>query len=262
MDKQITPKMCPVCGVDTNYLYRITEKDDVSGDWYRCACGVIFLPEPDNKIDYDEKYHSLYTDDKVKKNAIHAARVYAPIIEELTYGRMMLDVGFASGYNMDYFENRGWLTWGIDVNVPKEKRPNLYKGDFLTYDFEPRINKEELEKHVGDGRLKKRTFDLIWMSHVLEHFDNPIEVLKKAKGLLSDTGVMYISTPDIDFINKTGLPSFPHWKCKEHRVLWSSRALKRELERLGFDVILIRRNFSSRFISWYDVQCICQKRYF
>jgi SAM-dependent methyltransferase len=258
----VQPKNCPICGVPTHYIYRIHEtKNDVLADWYRCQCGVVFQKEQPKHECYDTTYRVAY--ELAKESDIrgqYAAKIYTPIIEEATYGRMMLDVGFNTTYNLQFFEKRGWLVWGIDVNKDLEGKGNIYHGDFETYDFSPNIDKEKLKEL--EIKEVNRTFDLIWMSHVLEHFRDPIKALKKAYNLLSPTGIIYVAVPDIDFINKTGTAGFPHWKSREHYIMWTERALVRELENVGFNVILKHRNFSSRFSSWYDVQILAQKRYF
>lgn len=261
-DKKVYPHICPVCGVQTNYIYRIyEEKTKLTGDYFRCQCGVIFLDEfPDITGVYNEEYVDTYLGTDPAQQ-IHAARTYAPIIEELTLKRMMLDVGMAGHYNLKFFEDRGWVTYGIDVADALKAGGNIYRGNFENYDFEIRLT-DELKQMLGDLKPSKRTFDLIWMSHVLEHFQDPIQALKKAHDLLSETGVLYIATPDIDFINKTGVGGWPHWKSSEHYILWSEQALVRELERIGFNVIMKRRNYSSRYISWWDLHVIAQKRYF
>ena len=264
--KIVLPKHCPICNKDTNYAYRINESDTKYSDWRKCACGVIFQTELPKHTGYNEKYIADYVGAKdARIRGHHAARTYVNLIEELTYGRMLLDVGFNTPYVMDYFDKRGWLTWGIDLNKDTLGAGNMYKGDFMTYDFQPHIDEAialpEIKDKMKEGKIK-RTFDLIWMSHVLEHFNDPIAAIKKAIGLLSETGVLFIATPDIDFIFKTGTPYFPHWKKDEHYIMWSERALVRELERLGLNVIMKRRNFCSRFISWYDCQILAQKDYF
>ena len=261
----IFPKRCPVCGVEGNYTYKIEDtregKNPVPTTWYRCQCGVIHQKDLPSHSVYDASYLDFYNNAKEgKEHSIHAAKCYAPMIEELTYGRMMLDVGYGIPNNMKFMEDRGWLTWGIDVNEDINPGGNLYKGNFETYDFDMQLP-PEMKEQLGKDKLK-RTFDLIWMSHVFEHFTNPVGVLHKAYDLLSETGVLYISTPDIDFINKTGVAAWSHWSRDEHNILWSEQALKREVERAGFKVIMSRRNFSSRFISWYDVHMVCQKNYF
>jgi SAM-dependent methyltransferase len=263
--KHIEPRRCPLCGVDTNYVYCIEDgrkgHEGEKSVWYRCQCGILFQEElPSNDI-YDDKYIVNLADAKQAKDRYgYYIRTYAPLIEDITYGRMMLEVGFCAPYILKNMEERGWLTWGIDINPALTGKGNLYKGDFVTYDFALPVNDPVLAKEIGP--TVQRTFDLIWMGHTLEHFENPIAALDKAYNLLDPKGVIFISTPDIDFINKTGVGGWPHFTKKEHYILWSEGALKRELERLGFKIIMCRRNFSSRFMSWYDIHCIAQKSYF
>jgi SAM-dependent methyltransferase len=262
--KQIHPKRCPICNIETNYVYRVRENTDKEdGYWYKCQCGVIFLEEYPKSPTISEDYYKLFGESKkAQEKFLHASRIYAPVIEELTYGRMMLDVGFALPYNMEFFEKRGWLTWGIETNDSVVKPGgNIYKGDFMTYDFNPHIPSNRLKELVGVDKVE-RTFDLIWMSHVLEHFLDPLAALRRCFDLLSDTGVLYLATPDIDFINKQGVAGWGHWRRKEHYIMWSEPALKRELERIGFKVIVSRRNYSTRFSTWWDLQMICQRNYF
>jgi len=260
---KIYPLKCPICGVNTNYVSFIHEtKDNQKALWYHCSCGIIFQQDYPAHTDYNAKYVIGYRNFKQSElRSVHAARTYAPLIEELTYGRMMLDVGYNLTYNMDYFEKRGWLVWGIDINSSLKGHDNIYQGDFLTYDFTPHVVDPEMKKFIEEKQIK-RTFDLIWMGHVFEHFNDPLGALHRAYDLLSESGVLFIATPDIEFINKTGIPEYPHWKKKEHYILWSERALVRETERIGFRTIMKRRNFSSRFVSWYDIHLICQKRFF
>lgn len=260
----INPKCCPVCGVATSYVYRIEESsENITANWYRCHCGVCFQENFPAGECYDDKYAANYQEMKeghVKQ--IHAAKIYAPLIEELTYGRQILDVGYATGRVMNYFEDRGWITFGIDVNKDIGGKGHLYKGNFENYNFDIALTNKELVALAGEKGKIERKFDLIWMSHVFEHFNDPVAVIKKAHSLLSETGVIYIACPDIDFMNKMGASEYPHWKAKEHYTLWTESALKRELERAGFKIVMSRRNFSSRFASWFDVQIIAQKNYF
>ena len=260
----IKPKLCPICNRPTLYVDRIHETAyDIIGDWYKCSCGVVFQSELPTHDVYNEFYIKNFSNAKESKiRGEHAARIYAPIIEETSYGRMLLDVGYNTGYTMDYFKDRGWLVWGIEINDSITGKGNIYKGNFETYDFSPNIDKTKLKEITGAKHEIKRTFDLIWMSHVLEHFNDPIAALKKAYNLLSETGLLYIAVPDIDFIYEMGTPRFPHWNKREHFIMWSERALVRELEKIGFNIIVKRRNYSSRFNQWNDCQIICQRIYF
>jgi SAM-dependent methyltransferase len=242
---KIYPKECPICGISTNSVSRITEPNGNVSSWFNCNCGVIFQDEKPKHGCYNQDYLMGYANYKeCDLVQVHAAKTYASVIEECTYGRKMLDVGFNLPQNMHFFRERGWITTGIDINPTLGGENGVITGSFEEYDkFEDK-------------------YDLIWMSHVFEHFNDPIAVLKKVSDLLTETGVLYLSTPDIDFINKTGVSGFPHWNKNEHYIMWSERALVRELERLDFNVVVKRRNYSSRFTSWHDLQIIAQKRYF
>lgn len=258
---KITPHFCPVCGVDTIIAHCIEDQDGSRGIWYVCNCGCIFQDHyPESKEIYDEKYVVSLADAKQSKERYeYLLRLYAPLIEECTYGRMMLEVGYCVPYILKSMEERGWLTWGIDVNPTLTGKGNLYKGDFLDYDFS--ISNEAVKAATGEDKVNRK-FDLIWMGHVLEHMETPIAALSKAYELLDQKGLIFISTPDIDFIQHHTMQGWPHLKAKEHYILWSERALCRELERQGFNIIMKRRNFSSRFISWWDLHIIAQKRYY
>lgn len=266
---KIFPKVCPVCGIAGNYVYCMEEgTSGRRGTWYRCHCGVIFQENfPKHEI-YNADYIDVLKGDneseqrKLKEQHLHAARTYVPIIEELTYGRMVLDVGFGLPYNIDYFRERGWLAWGIDCNTETPHKKNIYKGDYLTFDFSPQIDPVKLKSITGKEKLV-RTFDLIWMSHVLSNFNDPILALQKTYNLLAPDGVVYISVPDIEGLHKRGVTAWQHWKMQETYTMWSERALRRELERLHFKVIMSRRNLADRFGNQHDdIHLIAQKDYF
>jgi len=241
---RIFPLECPVCGSSTNYVYCIKDSENLESIWYRCCCGVIFQKDLPAHDVYNAKYIANYEDAKdIKRVAIHAGRTYAPIVEELTYGRKMLDVGFGLPYNMNFFKERGWITTGIEINEEYNDCKGIINGNFETYEN------------------FKEDYDFIWMSHALEHFNNPIEVLRKSYDLLSESGVIYLAVPDIDFIMKTGVANWGHFKKREHYVLWSERAIVRELEKIGFNVVVKKKNFSQRFITHYDCHIIAQKNF-
>lgn len=263
IEDEIHPKDCPICGVSTNYIYRVKDKDSEAVTvWYRCNCGVIFQKDKPAHDIYDMEYIKAREIPAHQKRVTNTAYVYSTLIENLTYGRKMLDVGYLFPTNMQYMEKRGWLTWGIELNKHSECNKNCALGDFTTYDFNIDLSKELLVENTGEDEVLKREFDLIWMNDVIEHFDNPLGALSKAKELLTETGVLYISTPDIGFISKKGVSGFPYWKPAEHYVMWSEEALKRELERLGFNIVMSRRNFSSTYTSFYTLNIIAQKNFF
>ena len=233
-------------------IHHMDNKEDGRSDYYHCRCGVVFQLEfPINdKLSYEDVYKKEYADNylglgqKYIDMCQYPIRLFVPLIEELIYGRKMLEVGFLSHFFMQGMKERGWLTWGIDLMNGIENSERILKGNFEDYDF------------------KNMKFNLIWMSHVFEHFKDPVAVLKKCYDLMPEDGVLYIATPDTDFIHTRSNAGFPHWKAKEHYIMWNKESLNKELEKIGFNVIMSRRNYQQRFSSWDDCQIIAQKSFF
>ena len=257
----IDAKYCPVCNTPTRLAYAMHEaQTGENGIWYTCKCGIIFQGDKPSDDLYDSKYIDEYKGRKrAEQHAQHLPYIYAPIIEEITYGRMVLEVGFCYPYVMRFLEDRGWLTWGIEVNKDIGGHDNIFQGDFTNYDFSIPIT-DEVKEHVGDGSVP-RTFDLIWMGNSLGHMSYPLKALKKAYDLLTKGGVLFLTIPDIDLLHQLTPQGFRHWNKKEYYTMWSKRALRREVEKLGFELILNRTNLNERFLNFYDIHLIAQKPY-
>jgi SAM-dependent methyltransferase len=249
IDSQVYPMNCPVCGVATSYVYNIDEGKGKEALWYRCNCGVVFQENYPKGQRYSEKYVTDYA--KMKegdKRLTHSARNYGNLIEELTYGRMMLDVGYCVPHNMEFFKKRGWLTWGIDINENIGGEGHLYKGDFLTYDFDIPANTADLKELAGGDKFK-RTFDLVWMNHVLEHFKRRevFKVLTEWMRILKPGGILRVSVPDFAGLCKVyhqygklelvvgALFGRQDYLYNIHYNVFDFQSLKKILEDVGFE---------------------------
>ena len=231
--------LCRTCGSECSLKYEIVTLDQSKSSWYICKCGCIYnIDKVDVGIfgkDYKEKYMNAKS---ILDRTEYLRRNYIPLIEELTYGRRFLDVGFTYPYHFEPLKQRGWIVDGIDV------MDNDYiKGNFEDYDFE------------------YRRYDFINMGSVLESFNEPIKALHKAYWLLNPSGVLFIQTPDTDFMYLVGMQKFGHWNNKEHTVYWSQRKLNEELKKIGFEIVLSRKNYSQRYICWNNQHVIVQKSY-
>ena len=237
---------CPICTAITTHLYYMSDKDTgVKSKWYNCACGVTWqAAEP--KEPYNQAYFDRYKDGGKKYEAAvkYPISIYMPLIEELTYGRRVLEVGHTSPYQVEAFKERGWVPTTIDKNPCFTETPNFIVEDFETYDF-------------GEYRP-----NLIWLNHSLECFKQPAQSLLKCFSLLPEDGIIAIMTPDTDFLHTRSSSGFIHWKPQVNRLMWNRSSLVTHLEKLGFNVILSRRNYEARFAAQDDVHLIAQKRFF
>ena len=237
---------CPICFREVWHRYDITDHNNDRALWHHCFCGCFFHAEPILKphLVFNEEYRARYEDlCRIKTRMNYTSRTYLPMIEEITWGRKCLDVGYCVPYFMDALKERGWITWGIDLLTPTDKSDKTLQGDFLTYDF----------------GIKR--FDLVIMGDVLQCFINPISAIKKAYKLLNPGGVLLVWSPDASQLWLVGSQAWAHWNRKEHRVYFDGTKFKEIAQKMGFDLVYFWRNVNPRFSSIYTFHCILQKPY-
>lgn len=237
---------CPICNSFVSQIYFMQDSSTkVQSKWYSCSCGVVWNTNKPKAI-YDKKYWDKYDqfDEKLKDAYEYPIRIYAPIIEELIYGRKALIVGTPTRHQVSYFEERGWIVNSIDLNQSITASPTHFCSDFEDHDF-------------GDTR-----YNLIWIYQTLECFTQPAQSLAKCGSLLTEDGILFLGSPDTDFIHTRGSSGFIHWKPDMHYLMWNRRAISSYLEKLGFNVILNRQNYEHRFPAWDDFHVIAQKKFF
>jgi SAM-dependent methyltransferase len=237
---------CPICASVVSHVYFMQDaKTKRQSKWFSCSCGIVWQDSKPTMV-YDKKYWDKCNDacNKIRPAFQYPVRLYAPLIEELMYGRKVLQVGCPNPYQSEAFAERGWITYSIDKNQSLPASDRHYVGDFETHD------------------LPENSFNMIWIYHTLECFTDPMAALAKAKRLLTEDGILFIGTPDTDFINTRSSSGFVHWKPDMNHMMWNRRSLTRQLENLGFSVIMARQNYEQRFPVWDDCHIIAQKKFF
>jgi ubiquinone/menaquinone biosynthesis C-methylase UbiE len=167
----------------------------------------------------------------------YVMRCYLPMVEEMTFGRRFLDVGFGLDFHLKNLTERGWVVEGID----------LIENDFITGDF---------ERHD----FKDQTFDFIFMGRVLECFEDPLKAVYKARELLNENGVLMVISPDAELIYSGGMWDFGNWNFKEVGMIFSERQIKKVMDQMGFNVVMSRKDRGKRFVGWNMFHLIAQKR--
>ncbi len=235
---------CPICSAYVCHMYFMQDaKTKKQSKWFSCACGIVFQDKKPEGI-YDQKYWDKYEqhDRKLKESYEYPVRIYSPIIEELIYGRRVLLIGKVTDHQEKALAGRGWVPTSIDKNEAAD--PNIC-ADFESHEFQ-----------------EGSKFSMIWIYHTLECFSDPVSALAKCKQLLTEDGILFIASPDTDFIHTRSSSSFIHWKPEFNYLMWNRRALTSHLEKLGFNLIMARQNYEQRFPVWDDIHLIAQKRFF
>lgn len=110
------------------------------------------------------------------------------ILPNLAPGARVLELGTGGGQNSVYLAKKGFSVHGCDISQKQVSFAlNLAAENGVKADF--RCLPIERFHEVFDGK-----FDLIHSSHAFEFVDNPSSVVKRAAEMLSDGGMLLVST--------------------------------------------------------------------
>lgn len=136
---------------------------------------------------------------------------------------LLIEIGCGFGFNLDFLRTE----LGI---VPEGLEPSK-SGVYNT------INAFNINCYSGGVNEFNpgKKYDVALMSHVLEHFDDPLAALEKAHSILNKNGVIWIEVPNILYPTPNKL--LDKWLSKEHISYFSPGKLKWFLETAGFQII-------------------------
>ena len=164
---------------------------------YQCEkCLLYFIESPSDEeiyLLYKNEYHN-----SVKNKIFEFAKSkmrYARCLNQFNFiknvincdNKKICEIGAFDGLLLNIFKNNGCEVFGYELNdkareYAKKKYNINLKPNFL----------EDNQK-----------YDIIILSHVIEHFKEPKEILLKIKSMLNDNGFIYIEVPNSPIINKS-----------------------------------------------------------
>lgn len=210
---------CPVCG-SKNYKKLLTR---FGLDIWRCQDCRHGFQNP--RLKY-EKATELYMDDRSASD-IYTAPLQIEIDEiKYQYGvdliglalggvkRKILDIGCGAGVFLKMAHKSGWpICVGID---PNENYSTIYAESTGVQYIQGTLERLD-EYDMGDN------YDCISMWSVLEHMNDPKQVVETLSSLLAPDGVIFILVPNLDSLATRLMrqlsPTFawkhPNYFCKE-----------------------------------------------
>ena len=150
-------------------------------------------------------------------------------------GQLLLDVGCGNGDFLVLAAEVGWDAKGVEpdpkaLDVARSRGVKVIQGSL-----------DEIKK---TGEL----YDVITMSHVIEHVHDPAAFVRLAFESLKSGGVLYIDTPNVQSL---GLRRFQkNWRGLEsprHLVLFSEQGLRKILKISGFKKLYFVSRSEVRF---------------
>lgn len=199
-------------------------------------CGFVYMNpiKPfDEVIDYYEnnywEYRNEHWNDVTKINIANikvTSRVKAIhqwLKPKLNEEAEVLEIGAGFGHNVAYIKSQ------VDCNV-EAIEPSRAGVDFMAKEFGIKGICTSLEKYQTDKK-----YDVIILSHVLEHFEDPQNALKICHQLLKEDGWLWIEVPNI--MNPNPAKDLNKWFSKEHVSYFSLDKLKYLMELENLNII-------------------------
>lgn len=232
---------CSFCKSVGNVYDRL---NDIGGTFYRCSnCRLIWLASEHQPKDDVRHYSEIYYDadfhGRENKQAAFDNRL--PFIEKyIVDKKRILEIGSAAGDFLSILEKRGHKVTGVELSTHAALEAQR-KYSFSTFNG-----------NIFEAAFPDNTFDAVVMYHVLEHVQDPLEVLKEIRRILADGGVVIIEVPHPNGIDallsrklRKSIFDYPH-----HRFGFPKRTLKSMLLAAGFKVRTIESSPSFLLISF------------
>ena len=134
--------------------------------------------------------HEQAHDPEKEKQRYNRYENLSKVLEEVSSGRRILDIGCGPGTGLKAFQDRGWEVMGVEPDPVRAKVGN-------------EVNKINIfPGKIEDFNGHDETFDVVTLLHVLEHFHSPIYFLENSIKKIKDNGYLYIEVPHLHrFIN-------------------------------------------------------------
>lgn len=181
-------------------------------------------------------------------------RLYSPLKKYIAKKQKarVLDIGCAYGFILERFPQT-YEKFGLDISnyaISKAKK-RVPNGIFKIADAQKKFD------------FKKNYFDFVIANDVLEHLEKPEAALSNIYTILKDDGILYINTPNLNFIRKTVY----HYadKMEHHISLFSHKDLLDIIEKKQFEVLdhwtfLLSAVYRLKFNLGTDSAYICRKK--
>jgi len=231
---------CPLCGA-TSF-----EAQDVSTRMVRSAysgatvvrctgCGLDYIRPRPVEVDgvYEEDYFRAYQDAGMvfpTESILHprfAARLRA--VERIRGRGRLLEIGVGHGGFLHHAATQGWDVLGVELSA------------YAAAHVRDRYRLNVLHGSVESAQLPGSAFDMVHLSHVLEHLLDPIGALRKIRTVLAPGGVLAIEVPNelenlhVRLRRLFGGPAPYPVRCT-HITFFQPSTLQQMLERAGYRV--------------------------
>lgn len=240
----LNKKLCPLCEAEANENNIV---DIVENIWennknvYECSnCKLYFIDEPSqSEIEF------LYNSDFYARNNniiykfIDAKMKYARALNRFNYIKKfikktdnlnVLEIGASDGLLLSIFKKENFNVFGYELNE------NARKNALKKYDIKMK------DDFLKDKNIDKNKYNIVIMSHILEHFTNPKYILNSVHNFIEGDDILFIEipyTPNYKIVSKDEMKIFFE---TEHTVHFNEKNISLLMKECNFKILDICYN--------------------
>jgi 2-polyprenyl-3-methyl-5-hydroxy-6-metoxy-1,4-benzoquinol methylase len=156
-------------------------------------------------------------------------------------GRRLLEVGANMGLFLSVAAGEGWEARGVEPSrwaVEEGKR---------------RFGVDLAQGTIEGLADNEKTADVVVMLDVLEHLVDPLDGLRKIRGVIEDEGLLVLSTVNLSGLHARARRERWPWFIRSHLHYFSPETLQAMLTRAGFRMVewdIVPRSFHLSYITY------------
>jgi 2-polyprenyl-3-methyl-5-hydroxy-6-metoxy-1,4-benzoquinol methylase len=243
-------KPCTLCGTACHSSFLFKKNNDNRGtdsiNFYQCLnCNIVYLGK--YKDNYNEDLYDYYKKYYGKsKNQVFDSLTKASyfrvlkLLESNGCIQTILDVGCGNGSFVDAALEQGFKVQGIELS-------KLAVEVALDFNLPVRL------LDFFSNEIDYCSFDAITFFEVLEHLPNPIQFLLRAEEVVKPGGLIYLTTPNFNSLDRRVLGK--NWNVfhREHLTYFTEKNLIKLIqENTKLEILHIEtRNLSTELIQYF-----------
>ncbi len=245
-------QVCPVCQRQSKFRFIKNHKNQYGKySLFECSlCNVQFWsPYKNPGKEWYESTDPYNAKKGGKPRELHGYhKKFLKDNKEKISGAKILDLGCGTAEFMSELQKRGAEVWGTDLD---QKAIDIAKQSFVLSN----ISNLPIEKFLEKKDLPK--FDYITIFEVIEHIDNPLQILQMAIESLKPNGKIILSVPSRQRI----FPNTSGWDYPLHHLSrWNNKSLKNILLLAGCQNIIIKYINKFYYLNELSIETLIPKK--
>lgn len=225
---------CPICkGNNYEVVYQDLPLERTTVKLVKCInCSSVYINPrlTHDKLmfqysdaEYLDNYYVNLVKPKLRRSRM-VCSLYGSLIQKKKKNGRILDFGCGAGLLSSNLITNGFEVTSFDIGETNKK----YAKEFSNISVQD----------VLDPAKYQNYFDVVAMVEVIEHLENPVETLAFVKSLLKDDGIIFITTPNYNSLQR--LIQGKNWKAivpQGHLIYFTERTLRTALKKSGLTLL-------------------------